>query len=235
LCSCVRSRSTPSLNQTKPSSYHYRYAEVYVVPGESREAKFASCCGFVDEGFDSGFCMRSNCISPDFASRAHPFLQSPALHLPAGANNEGLPLEVHVLTVPDNVRAEVPNISSRLRSLLFAEETKGKTLLERQFGVYVTVDDMDSLIIYGASPTNVEQCMLLVEECVKSEQFCLDWYRGERGTEMAHTLVHNGRPGIGQISVARNEPISTLRRAQPPIERSRLRPSQFPTSQHGFP
>ena len=150
---------------------------------------------FVQDGFDSGTCMRTNCVVGEAESGGAPSAAAP--HDGHHDDDEsssvdkdgGIKRTVHLLNSPNNVRAEVPNLSPRLRSLFFADETRGKELLQRQFGVYVTIDDADSLIIYGSSPASVERCMLLVEECVKNDRYCFQWYRGERGTEVAHTLV----------------------------------------------
>jgi hypothetical protein len=165
---------------------------VLVQAGETREGKYASCCKFIEEGYDSDTCSRSNCVAAQPARAANSTTAdgSSAVN-DTGPHNahRGTRTKVHSLNVPNNIRAEVANLPPLVRSLLFAQETNGKTLLERQFGVFVTIDDMDSLIIVGSSPGSVERCMLLVEEFVKNDKFALAWYRGERGLEMAHTLV----------------------------------------------
>ena len=170
-----------------------RYSVVPVQEGETRQGKFSSCCKFVEHGIDSGICQRANCVV--IAPGTSPALAMPGSHSVRGPM-DGVRKTVHHLSVPNNIRAEVPNLPPVLRSLFFAEATHGKLLLEQQFGVYITIDDEDALIIYGASPDIVEQCMLLVEECVKNHEYCFQWYRGQRGTEATHTLVADGRSSV---------------------------------------
>eukprot|EP00750_Incisomonas_marina_P005314 INCI13902.3.p1 GENE.INCI13902.3~~INCI13902.3.p1 ORF type:complete len:311 (+),score=57.66 INCI13902.3:106-1038(+) len=171
----------------------FGYSVVPVQEGETRQGKFSSCCKFVEHGIDSGICQRANCVV--IAPGTSPALAMPGSHSVRGPM-DGVRKTVHHLSVPNNIRAEVPNLPPVLRSLFFAEATHGKLLLEQQFGVYITIDDEDALIIYGASPDIVEQCMLLVEECVKNHEYCFQWYRGQRGTEATHTLVADGRSSV---------------------------------------
>ena len=83
---------------------------------------------------------------------------------------------------PPTIRSEVLNIPGQLKKILFSAPIKGKLLLDAEFGVFTSIDERDTLAVFGSDPMKVERCVLLVEECIKNPTFCLEWYKNSKRT-----------------------------------------------------